>query len=438
MWNTKLNGICVFRFFVAWLAPGFTLMGAKVATSDSALARIELVCVDPDVKTYSGTFHSHNQKVVQNARGVFMTHVRTRTLRYEKQEWRLSWSKDGGETFTILFSDTHATSPGALETDREGNIYMGRPDFADKNAYLYRFFASENYRRPHISVIPNGAGGKYAMMLDEKRRQIYWICHNRNFSRLDMEGKVLFSDYIFAAKSTAVIGYPHLSLDPEGVLHAAWTTVMVPAPRPVLPIYWDIHYMQSADGGITWRTMAGKPITLPVPADNTGPTERIIRDDEYGVSNWLANMAVKNGKAHFLYLHKSQPPRQNYRRYDLATQKIDADQQPRFKGQTLSITSDGFFATRRNDPRSPLFCVAKDSEQPRLACLVSYDNGKSWQDYAVSDNLKAPYATGGCREITADGWVIGSCTDMIEPWRAGTEADNAKVYFLRIRANAKG
>jgi len=41
---------------------------------------------------------------------------------------------------------------------------------------------------------------------------------------------------------------------------------------------------------------------------------------------------VKGGKAHFLYLTQSQPPRQHYVRYDLKSGKRDLDISPRFQG----------------------------------------------------------------------------------------------------------
>jgi len=409
---------------------------ASTKAPATALTPIELTCVDADVRTYSGTFQSHNQKVVRNAGGVFMTHVRTRNAAYTAQEWRLSRSRDGGRSFTTLYSATSATNPPVLESDAEGNVYLGRPDFIDRDAYLYRFFASEDYRSPHITRIPGGSGGKYAMMLDAGRRQLYWFSHNRTFSCLDLEGRVVSSTKLFTHPSPAVVGYPHMGLDANGVLHAAWTTVMAPSPRGDSHVYWDIHYMQSPDGGITWRTMAGAPISIPVPADNTRPTDRITLDDEFEVSTWLANLLVKEGKAHFLYMARTQTPRQHYVRFNLASHGRDIDMQPKFSGQRLSVNGDGFFATQTSARNSTLYCVSHDATGPRLACLASDDNGSSWYDYAVGDTLTQLYAVGGCREITPDGWLIGSFTDWLSPWKRD-KPDTAKVYFFRMRAGLK-
>lgn len=209
---------------------------------------------------------------------------------------------------------------------------------------------------------------------------------------------------------------------PLGVLHAAWTTVMVPAPRPAKPIYWDIHHMQSADGGLTWSTMTGKPVSIPVPADNSGPTDRITLDDEYGVSNWLANMHLKAGKAHFFYLARTVPPRQHAMRFDIATGQREVDHQDiSLKGETLALTGlDGFFASDPRQAGSPLYCIAREVRSFRIACLISRDNGSTWHDYAVSTKFSdgdstefhQPYAVGGCRSVTADGHIIGSFTEL--------------------------
>jgi hypothetical protein len=404
--------------------------------------RIETTLVDAEAIS-GGTYQSHNQKVVQNRRGIFMTHLRSRNEPYTAQQWRLSWSRDGGRTFTTLFEATDATNPPVLETDSADNVYLGRPDFVDRNAYLYRFLAGEDYREPHITPIPDGSGGKYAMLLDAPRSQVYWISHNRTFSRLDLDGGVLSSGKLFTADSRhAVVGYPHLSLDAEGVLHAAWTTVMVPAPRPVKPIYWDIHYMRSPDGGQTWSTMAGQPLSIPVPADNSGATDRITLDDEYGVSNWLANMHLRDGKAHFLYLARTTPPRQHHTRFDMATAKREVDhREVSLKGETLGLSGlDGFFASDPRRTGGPLYCISRDVLGGRIACLISRDQGGTWHDYAESVKLvdadsaefHQPYAVGGCRDITEDGFIIGSFTELAGTERTPTRG--GKVWFFKIKA----
>ena len=54
--------------------------------------------------------------------------------------------------------------------------------------------------------------------------------------------------------------------------------------------------------------------------------------------------------------------------------------------------------------------------------LVTYDNGATWHDYAQSENgFVGLYAIGGCPQLTADGYVIGSFTER-----------GRRVHFLRI------
>src|SRR2546427_2772453 len=119
---------------------------------EAGLTRVELTCIDPAATGY-GTFQSHNQKVVSNRRGFFMTHIRTRNEAYTAQQWRLSWSRDGGRSFATLFESTDATNPPILETDDRDNLYLVRPDFVDGHAYLLRFFATNDYRAPLVSRI---------------------------------------------------------------------------------------------------------------------------------------------------------------------------------------------------------------------------------------------------------------------------------------------
>lgn len=418
---------------------------ANGLASEAHLARIELTCVDPAATGY-GTFQSHNQKVVSNRRGFFMTHIRTRNEAYTAQQWRLSWSRDAGRSFQTVYEATHATNPPLLETDENDNLYLVRPDFADGHAYLYRFLTTNDYREPVVTRIPNGAAGKFAMVLDRSRKQLCYFAHNNTFHLIGLDGEVRLSTNLLTAGKSAILQYPLLYLAPQAVaavagavsaradaqntLHAAWTSQ-----KHGVYLYWDIHYLQSPDGGSTWRTMASKPVTLPVVADEAGPADRITLDDEFDVHTWLSSFLIKDGKAHFLYLAQTNPPRQHYVRYDLKTARRELDIQPEFKGQRLALRGlDGFFATRRADPRSTLYCISRDATTNRLACLASDDNGGTWHDHAVSDLVTNPYAIGGCREVTADGWIIGSFTDQIAP--TTDTGGGSKVHFFRLRTAA--
>src|SRR5688572_32987738 len=111
------------------------LLACSVAPAQPA--EIELTLVDDHATGYA-TFQSHNQKVLANSRGIFMTHIRSRNEAYTAQQWRLSRSTDGGRTFTTVHEATHATNPPVIETDEAANVYLVRPDFSDNNSYLYR------------------------------------------------------------------------------------------------------------------------------------------------------------------------------------------------------------------------------------------------------------------------------------------------------------
>jgi len=395
-------------------------------TQASELAKIELTCVDSDAIGYA-TFQSYNQKVISNRRGIFMTHIRTRNEAYMAQQWRLSWSRDGGRKFETLYEATHATNPPLLETDDEDNVYLIRPDFADGHAYLYRFASAKDFREPAITRIPGGSAGKFNMALDRNRRQIYYFAHNNTFHRISMDGTVLTSTNLLAGGKNAVLQYPLLFLDAQGTLHAAWTTQ-----KNGVYLYWDIHYLQSPDGGLSWRTMRAAPVSLPAIADENGPADRITLDDEFEFHTWLESFFVRSGKAHFLYLAQTKSPRQHYVRYDLKTAKREVDLQPQFRGSQLEIRNlDGFFATRAMESKATIYAVSHDANASRLACLASDDDGNTWHDFAVSGQVTNAYSIGGCREVTRDGHIIGSFTEQM-PVSANTIA-SSKVYFFKVQ-----
>ncbi|MBM4089893.1 MAG: hypothetical protein FJ276_10795 [Planctomycetes bacterium] len=395
------------------------------------LGHIELTLLDAHATGY-GTFQSHNQKVVANRRGIFTSHIRTRNEAYSAQQWRLSWSRDGGKTFTTLYEATHATNPPALETDADDNLYLVRPDFADGNSYLYRFLSVNDYRDPAITTIPASMHGKFCLRLDPPRTQLYFLSANNTFAVVGTDGVRRRSLQLLQQGPHAALQYPQLDLDTDGTLYAAWTTQ-----KHGVYLYWDIHCMKSRDGGATWETLTGQPLTgqpltPPIVADDTGPTDRITLDDEFDVHTWLSSFMAKDGKLHFLYQAQTQPmARQHYVRYDIPTGKKDLDTQPRFGGQTISINRlDGFFAADRGKPGTPLYCVASDlTHSKQLACVVSRDNGGTWHDHARSTaESDVMYAIGGCRDLTRDGFILGTFTDA----PSGGNSANVPVQFFRV------
>ncbi len=423
-----------FRFFRA--AAGFlSILAAPVfaqsrpadpATIPAGIQSIEIVCVDEQATSYA-TFQSHNQKVVSNPMGIFLAYLRTRNESYTAQQWRLVRSTDGGRTFKTLHEATDATNPPVIETNEKSDIFLARPDFVSGDSYFYRFSASAGYAEPAVTKIPGSAAGKYSMLYDQPRACFYYFAHNNTFHIVDPDGTVRQSCTLLRQGKDACLQYPSLSLDQDGTLYAAWTTQKLDK-----YMYWDIHVMKSADGGQSWQTLAGEPLTLPIVCDQSGPTDRITLDDEFDSHTWLSNFMVKDGKLHFVYLAQTTPSRQHYVRYDLRGGKKEIDVSPTIKGETLTLAGmDGFFAARAAQPKGPLYCVL--SSAGHIACLVSRDNGQSWHDHAVSKDTYRPYSITGCREITDDGYIIGAFVDQIPPEKQAYKY-HAKVYFFKIKA----
>ncbi|MBN1342425.1 MAG: hypothetical protein JXQ73_07080 [Phycisphaerae bacterium] len=406
------------------VASSFAGAAGEVASRPGRVG-VEVTCVDAEATGY-GTFQSHNQKVLSNSRGIFMTHIRSRNADYTAQEWRLSRSVDGGRTFATVYQATNATNPPVIETDEGNNVYLVRPDFVDGHAYLYRFLAKDDYARPVVSRIPQGSAGKFCMVYDGPRKQLYYFAHNNTFHIIGLDGTVRHSCDLLRGGEHAVLQYPLLSLGPDGVLYAGWTTQ-----KHGVYLYWDIHCMRSADGGRSWTRLAGEPVALPAVADEGGPAERITLDDEFESHTWLSNMLHTGGKVHFLYLAQTKPTaREHYVRYDAKTGKEDLRIQPEFRGETISLQGlSGFFAADHSKGVGRVYCVSRSDG--RIGCLVSGDNGRTWRDHAVTEKAYQSYSIGGCRELTADGYVIGTFTDQVAS--TADVAGKCPVYFFRIR-----
>jgi hypothetical protein len=391
-------------------------------------------CVDDNATGYA-TFQSNNQKVVSNRRGYFMAYIRSRNEAYTAQQWRLIWSQDGGRNWTVLHEATNATNPAVLETDSRDNVYLMRPDWekqtwSENSSLLYRFLASDDYSKPIITEIPGSVHGKYALEIDERRGQLYFFSANEWFFVIGLDGKIRHSARLMHPGEHAWLQYTNLDLDTDGTLYAGWTTQ-----KKDVYLYWDIHCAKSPDGGRTWLRLDGTPLTLSFAADDSGPTDLISRPEEFEVHSWLWSLLAKAGKLHFTYQIQGQPEAtQRYVRYDLRTAQPDVDLTPRFGGETLPMCRlDGYFASDDRDPSSPLYCVGNSSPTSnRVTAIISHDNGVTWHDYAQSRHtFGSLYAIGGCRQVTADGHVIGSCTDQ---W-----SQPPRVIFFKFRvARASG
>ncbi len=396
----------------------WTIAASSVAIY-AAPHQIVLTRVDDNATGY-GTFQSHNQKVLSNRGGIFMTHLRTSNEAFTAQQWRLSRSMDGGKTFNTIYEATHATHPPSIETDEHDDVYLFRSDLTTGDAYLHAFLATSDYRGPRVTPIPGGAAQKFGACYDAGRKQLYYASYNR-FDVIGLDGNVRRSLQLFQNGKKAEYQYPHLSLDPGGILHFAWTSV--PFGKMT---YRSIHFVHSRDGGVTWHNADGSPLTPPIVADDSGPAARVNLDDELDGSSWLSSFRAREGKGHFLYQSYSAPPRQHYVRYDLTTGKRELDITPTFKGEAIELSGlDGFFAASA----TTLYCVGHTPDS-RIGCLASDDNGLTWRDHAISERIESLYAVGGARSVTADGCVIGSLTSAATTQSGAT----AQVYFFRIPA----
>ncbi len=386
-----------------------------------ALETIQQVVVDSSISTIYGTFQSHNQKVVQNDNGIFMTYVDT----FDPSLWRLMRSTDGGASFSTVYEATHYTSPPAVETDAAGNVYLTHPDWTspDSRFYFYRFAADSNYQDPNISILTGAPSwGKHTMTYDAPRDQFYIGTQIGKILTVGTDGSLRASaDVVYWEGPNAVMQYPLLKMDAQGNLHYGWTT----AKKDVYG-YWDIHHMMSPDGGSTWQNIDGTAVVIPpggIIPDNTGPAMQVSLADEYEADTWLANMLPKDGKLHMWYEARTTLDREHYVRYDIASGSKEIDTGTFWSGGGMTMNYyDGFFASDLRYPGTTLYAVSKDTNG-YLACLASDDNGDTWYAYARSSLQEwGGYAIGGFSEITPDGFIIGSYTE----YQAG------QVRFFKI------
>ncbi len=400
---------------------------APPAGPATQLDTVEVTLVDGRACGY-GTFQSHNQKVVSNANGIFITYLREDNEKDPDKPniWRLMRSVDGGKTFSVVYEGRNGCRAPCIETDQRANLYLAHPEYGSgetrrKEFHFYRFSAARKYKAPGIAVFGDvGCAAKYAMAHDAKRRRFYIATQYGQLLTVGDSGKLIAKRTVLKNPGPrAGTQYPLLQVDRRGRLHHAWTTVKRGA-----PIYWDIHYMLSPDGA-TWWNLEREKLNCPIIPDDSGPTLRVSLDDEFESNTWLSSFMAKAGKVHFIYHAHTKPGRQHYMRYDIATGRRDVHLQPKLKAETITLSgTSGFFASRSARPDSPLYCVIQD--RGHIACLASHDNGSTWRDHARSKAGFGPYALGGCRELTADGSIIGSFTQ------------GGRVYFLRIGTKAKG
>ncbi|GIT31773.1 MAG: hypothetical protein Ct9H300mP1_38190 [Planctomycetaceae bacterium] len=376
-------------------------------------------------------FTATTRKSSATGREIFITYIRKSNPKYTAQQWRLVRSTDGGRSFATVLEKTHATSTPALETDKRGTLFSVRPDFTDGSAYLSRLTSLRE--KPSLTRLPGGSSGKYCTALDEPRKQLYYFAHNGSLHFVGVDGKVRRKMILLLHGKRAYLQYPHLTLGRDGTLYAAWTTQ-----KHGKYVYRSIHAIKSTDGGFRGRRWKGaQTLELPIVDDDTGPATRVSRDDEMDVHTFLSAFMAKDGKLHFVYWSENSPQRQRYLRYDGATGKKEIDIEPLFRKRTNAKPNDsGVLVANRLKRNSTLYFVSTIEDRKRLACLASQDNGKTWREYAVSDRAfkTRVYSIGAAREITDDGWIVGTFTEVGKGAKTYFEPNSGRVYFFRIKA----
>jgi hypothetical protein len=446
---------------------GFSMLAWSMAGSVAwGQQQFALTPLDANPTTAYATFTSHNQKVVVNQYGIFVSYLHQGNLAMDQTQWRLERSVDGGATFTRIdespYPSADSTYPPTLETDRAGNIYMIRSQSGawPGHAYLRVYSASTNFAPPSVEpVIMWGASEKFSMLLDEARGRIYYVAqimriegtppddapHPLWFYMMSLDGTPLHHARLTRrciddpnlppnddpCKAGLSSSYPHLALDEQGVLYVAWTNV--DGTQSSDYEHRSSHVMKSDDGGVNWKTLTGAAVTLPVVADRTGPITMINDDNaaELAGSKFLWTMRAKQGKLHFAY--RNTDTAQRYVRFDIATGQKDINLTG-WGGETLQLDGLDGFCTTSTGADHTLYCVGRMGNSPadwdRLAVLASYDNGQTWHDYASTGHLGIrPYTITGAREIR-DGSIVGM---FILPRYVGDDPNRPQpVHFFSV------
>ncbi len=393
-----------------------------VLSANAAVPQTVDLTVIANVNNTIATSNSYSNRFVSNDNGIFFTYLHETYSPIDAPWtglWRLMQSTDGGNTFNSIYESAHGSPPPVMETDQNNNLYLSHPDWDDSNNpfYFYKFSAADNYATPVISTLPGVPnGGKFAMTFDEPNGKLYIGTQSGGLLTVDTEGNWLSNEQLLAVHGpNGHTQYPLLKMDQQGNLHHAWTTVTLDG-----SYYYDIHHMMSPDGGASWQNVGGAAInsTSPIIPDETGPTLRITLDDEFYNHTWLSNMLPKDGKVHFSYQATSPLDRMHYVRYDTTTgsREIDTwtdDPNGQWRGTDIRLEFGSlFFAADRRYPNTPLYAVARDTSG-YIACLISDDNGDTWEDYARSDfSYSSAFAIGGASQLTDDGHIVGYFTNV--------------------------
>lgn len=390
-------------------------------TPFSGLKTVEVTLIQPKAH-YTATFQSHNQKVVGNNSGIFLSYRPVLSSGTESNSnWKIMRSVDGGTTFNTAYEETINIGVNAPAIDTDGSkIFALVCYYTSRNCEILTL-NPPNYNSPQRTTLPDsGIAGKYAMIYDGG--YLFVFLHSGQFYKIRTSDMAVVSNYrLIVEGGSAVPQYPYLNISSEGTLIAGWTTV-----KKGTSTYWNIGFAKSLDRGATWQKADGSPLVLPIIDDETGSANIVNLSDEFAVNTWLESLMVKNNKAHFAYLAHTNPVRYQYVRYDLSTGLEDKRIQPEWKDNQVRLSdADGFPV---NDTRFPNRIYWISGSGKDIEALYSDDNGSTWRDLAKSSfqaSGSEVYAIGGYRNITGDGYILGSFGDYHSD---GT----VDVYFFKI------
>jgi hypothetical protein len=414
------------------------------------LADVRLTKVASAAPFYA-TFGSHNQRIVDNANGLFVAHL---TRMYPgstwakgnpldtQSDWQLLRSTDEGASFQeVYFGGRAATHVSPIVgADARGAVYVFEQHFTaltGEDATMLRFDPAARFRSPSRTRIPGMASDKFSAVYDPGRDVFYYIAtsygpgHSARMATISTSGAVQVTAPVVTQGSHGFLMYPLLRLDEHSNLYFAWTTQALPAINPYL--YWDIHFMVSHDQGRSWTSTTGKSLTTPVVADGDGPADRVTLPDETGTHPWLSSFLPKDGMVYFSYKASQEVLRKHARRFNLPAGRFDVDEFPAFRGNALSVDGQGgFFLTRRNASGSLIYFVGESLKDERVVILASDDAGVTWFDYAVTPRrFTSLYSVSGARDIGPSGNLYALFTDL----QTKDESLNANdVWFMQVKA----
>ncbi len=371
--------------------------------------------------TYYATFQSHNQRVVANSHGIFMSWLQTWSgAGSENGIVRVARSTDGGKTFqTLLDQPIIGHYPGTVETDNAGNVYVFITSLDWKNASgyanarMFKFTPEANFLNPTYATLSGGGSDKFTSAYDAERNQLYYVQGDASLNGVNKFFTISTAGTVTSVKDVTKTGqvayphYPHLQAA-DGKLLLAWTNTALANSSG----YYDVRFLVSQDGGQTWLGRSG-PVALPVVADENGPSFAVLDAAERTVGGyrWLAGIHVQAGKLHFTYGSQSQ---MWYKRFDWAAKAMDRTVGPGVTGGTTTLQMTSSFFTGSGTPGARIFLTSGTTGN-RIGTLQSDDNGTTWKHYALSDAYQPAgylYAIAGGRRPAPDGSVIGAVTDQ--------------------------